>query len=300
MSITRPALWCALVLLTACNSSPESISETFEGGNTASGNKEIREVIYSMYLPTDMAVIFQRSGANYDPAIPASTTDHTLYQDREQIAVMLGIYGVDNTYMKMLEQKAPAAVYYSTIRNLSDKIGLPGSIFGQASERIEAAFDDNEPLPSAIEEIYRDADQYFRMNGNDNLAALALFGGWVEAMYIGATIYENSEGNTDLAEKLLQQKFSLNSMYTLLSNYQESLSVKSYLLMLKKLRKSYETVEIRFRKEGFSVDTTRKKLHSYNTLIRYDPQTLREIVRTIGLIRTELIRTSAENQAETS
>lgn len=290
MSITRSALWCALVLLTACNSRPESISETFETGNTASGNKEIREVIYSMYLPTDMAVVFRRSGANYDPAIPAPTDDHSLYQDPEQIAVMMGIYGVDMTYMKMLEQKAPAAAYYSTLRNLSDKIGLPESIFGQASDRIETAFDNDEPLPSAIEDIYREADQYFRMNGDDNLAALALLGGWVEAMYIGATIYENSEGNTDLAEKLMQQKFSLNSMYTLLSNYQESLSVKSYLLMLKKLRKSYDAVEIRFQKEGFSVDTTRKKLHGYNARIRYDPETLREIVGTIGLIRTKLIQ----------
>jgi len=290
MSITRPALWCALVLLTACNSRPESISETFEAGNTASGNKEIREVIYAMYLPTDMAVIFQRSGANYNPDIPAPTEDHPLYQDQEQIAVMLGIYGVDITYMKMLEQKAPAAAYYSTLRNLSGKIGLPASIFGKASERIEAAFNNDEPLPSAIEDIYRDADQYFRMNGNDNLATLALFGGWVEAMYIGTTIYENSEGNTDLAEKLLQQKFSLNSIYTLLSNYQESLSVKSYLLMLKKLRKAYEAVDIRFRKEGFSVDTTQKKLHGYSARIEYDPQTLREIIATVGLIRTELIQ----------
>lgn len=293
MRIPLSTLWFAIVVLTACNSSPESVSENFESGKTASENQEIREVIYSMYLPTDMAVIFQRSGANFDPGIPAPTDDIALLREQEQIAVMLGIYGVDVTYMKMLEQKAPAAAYINTMRSLADRIGLPSAIFEQASGRIEAAFDSDEPLPTAIEDIYRDTDRYFKMNGHDNLAALALLGGWVEAMYIGATIYDTNAGNTDLAEKLLQQKYSLNNLYTVLSNYQESLAVKSYLLMLKKLRKAYASVEIRYQKEGFSVDTTQKKLRGYSAHIQYDPQTLHEIVHTIRLIRSELIRTDA-------
>lgn len=292
MIISRSALWFSILLLSACNSRPESISETFETSETTSGNKEIMEVIYSMYLPTDMAMIFQRSGTNYDPGIPAPNDNTTLYRDLEQIAVMLGIYGVDITYMKMLEQQAPAAAYLNTMRNLAGKTGLPASVFEQATSRIKGAFEGDEPLPAAIEEVYRDTDRYFRTMGNDNLAALALLGGWVEAMYIGATIYGNSAGNTDLAEKLLQQKFSLNSLYAILSNYQESLTVKSYLLMLKKLRKIYESVEIRYQKEGFSVDTTQKVLRGYSAEISYDAQVLQEITGMIDLIRAELIRTN--------
>lgn len=292
MIIFRSALWFSILLLTACNPRSESVSETFKPSETTSGNKEILEVIYSMYLPTDMAMIFQRSGTNYDPGIPAPADNSTLYHDLEQIAVMLGIYGVDITYMKMLDQQAPAAAYLNTMRNLAGKTGLPASVFEQATGRIKSAFEGDEPLAAAIEEVYRDTDRYFRTRGNDNLAALALLGGWVEAMYIGATIYDNSAGNTDLAEKLLQQKFSLNSLYTILSNYQESLTVKSYLLMLKKLRKIYESVEIRYQKEGFSVDTTQKVLRGYSAEIRYDAQVLQEITGMIDLIRAELIRTN--------
>jgi hypothetical protein len=294
MNVPRSALWFALLVLSACNSRPESVSETFESPATASGNREFMEVIYSMYLPTDLTVIFQRSGANYDPGIPAPTDDISLYVDHEQIAVMLGIYGVDITYMKMLEQQADAAAWINSMRNLAAKSGLPPSLIEEASASIEAAFKSDEPLTSAIEDIYRETDRYFRKKGEEHLAALSLLGGWVEAMYIGAEIYETNAGNNGLAEKLLQQKFSLNSLYAILSNHQESLSVKSYLLMIRRLRNIYENVEIRYQKEGFSVDTTRKKIRSYSAEITYDAYMLKEIIDTIRLIRAELIRTNAD------
>lgn len=291
------AVWLSLIVFSACSTRTEPDTETFDPAQASSRNQESREVIYSMYLPTDMTLIFKRSGTNYDPGIAAPIEDITLYQEKEQIAVMLGIFGVDITYMKMLDQSALAAEYYAAMQTLAMRTGLPSSIFESAADRVEAYFSSNDTLPAVIEEIYQEADLSFKQNGDDNLAALALLGGWIEAVYIGARIYEQGTGDADLAEKLLQQKFSLNSIYTILSNHQESLRVKSYLLMLRKLRKVYNKVEIRFRKEGFSVDTTQKKLQGYEAQIRCDEQTMDELISTIQLIREELIRISAESTA---
>lgn len=287
------ALLLPLLVFTACSSRTEPVPEMFEATESSTGNQEIREVLYSMYLPTDMTEIFNRSGSNYDSGIPVSIDDITLFQEKEDIAVMLGMLGVDITYMKMLDQSTLAAEYYNAMHTLAMKTELPPDIFERASERVETYFSSNDTLPAVIEEIYRESDDYYKKNGDDNLAALALLGGWVEAMYVGAQIYDSSEGNTDLAEKLLQQKFSLNSIYTLLSNHQESLHMKSYLLMLRKLRKVYDQVEIRFSKEGFSVDTTQKKLQGYEARILYEESTLEELISTIRLVRAELIRTAA-------
>lgn len=287
------AVSLALMVFAACTTRNNPVPETFEPAKSAAGNQEIREVLYSMYLPTDMTEIFQRSGTNYDPGIPVSIDDITLYQEKEQIAVMLGMLGVDITYMKILGQSALAAEYYNAMQTLALKTGLPPAIFERAAGRIEAYFNNNDTLPAVIEEIYREADDYFKKNGNDNLAALAVLGGWVEAMYVGAEIYDKGAGDVDLAEKLMQQKFSLNSIYTLLSNHQESLHVKTYLLMLRKLRKVFDPVEIRFRKEGFSVDTTQKKLQGYDAHIRYTEPTMTGLISTIRLIRAELIRANA-------
>jgi len=279
-----------VILLSGCNQKPAPVQEQFEYKELSTENKEIREVLYSMYLPTDMAEIFERSGTNYDPSIPASLDDITLYQDPEQVALLLGIYGVDLTYMKLLSQSGPASGYYNAIETLSGRLGIPEQIFRESSGQLEKYFNDEDSLVAVIENIYRETDLYFRENDQENLAALSLVGGWVEAMYIGVKIFQADSGNQAMAEKILQQKFSLNSIYTILSNHQESLSVKETLLMLRKLRKVYEDVEIKFQKEGFSVDTTQKKIQTYNAHIRYDRGTMEALVRIIPQIRQALIK----------
>lgn len=280
----------AIFMLNGCKQPAESPGDQFEYEELNTSEKEIAEVLYSMYLPTDMVDIFERSGTNFDPDVPAPLDDITLYQDPEQLAVMLGIYGVDIAYMKLLGQTQAAAVYYGAIETLSGRLGIPEEIFLESSSRLEEYFNHQDSLVSVIENIYRETDQFFRENGRENLAALSLVGGWLEAMYIGVNIFEADSGNQVMAERILQQKFSLNSIYVILSNHQESLSVKKTLLMLRKLRKTFEDVEIKFQKEGFSVDTTQKKIQTYNAQIRYDRQTMQDLVSTIPQVRQELIR----------
>jgi len=276
-------------LINSCTSEPAPAEEHFEYQELKTAKEEVSEVIYSMYLPTDMADVFTRSGTNYNPAIPASINDITLYNDPEQIAVMLGVYGVDLTYMKLLGQSIPAAQYYKAIEQLSGKVGIPENVFRKSAVQLEKYFSNEDSLAAVIEDIYAETDKYFKNNGMNNLAALSLTGGWIEAMYIGVEIFKRDTGNQVMAERLLQQKYSLNSIYTILSNHQESLSVKSYLLLLKKLRRVFDDVEIMYQKEGFSVDTTQKKLQSYHARIRYDKLTMKELERIIPQIRKELI-----------
>ncbi len=282
---------CILVLLIlgGCRNQTEQAEEHFKYEELKTENQEIREVIYSMYLPTDLSGLFYNAGTNYDPTIPAPIEDITMYTDPEQIAVMLGIYGVDLTYMKLLGQTISAAQYYKIIEKLSEKIGLPEVIFQKSSRQLERYFNNEDSLNAVIDNIYRETDRHFRKNGQDNLAALSLAGGWIEAMYIGVKIFEADSGNHTMAENLLQQKYTLNSIYTILSNHQESLKVRETVLMLKKIRRVYEKVEIMYQKEGFSVDTSSKKIQTYNSLIRYNEQTITDLVKIIPLIREAMI-----------
>lgn len=280
----------------SCNSSTEKVEEHFESDNIQPASDEIKEIIYSMYLPTDMADVFEQSGTNYDPDLPAPIDESTLFQEQEKIAIMLGVYGVDITYMKLLGQSGSASQYYKVIEQLSKSIGIPPSIFQRSSQRMEKYFNDEDSLASVIEDIYSQSDSYFKESGQDHLAALSLAGGWIEAMYIGSSILAADSGNYLLAERILQQKYSLNSIYTLLSNHQESLSIKGYLLLLKKLRNLYNEVEIRYQKEGFSVDTTQKKLQAYSANISYEANTMNQLLTAIPMIRKEFIRITPDNQ----
>lgn len=256
-------------------------------------SEEVKEIIYSMYLPTDMADLFNRTGTNFNPEIAAPINSLPLYSDPEQIAVMLGVLGVDLSYMKILQQKALSAEYYNSIKVLAGKLEIPNQIFEKSTLKLERNLGNQDSLASIIETVYEETDAFFRENGNDNLASLSLLGGWVEAMYIGVSIYEAEDGNRTMADKLLQQKFTLNSIYSILSNHQESLKVTSYILMLKKLRKEFEKVQIRYPVEGFSVDTTQKRIQTSRAQIHYKATTLNDINRILTQIRTELISIEA-------
>jgi len=279
-----------VILLTACKSKPVQEEETFVTEKSLKESTEVKEIIYSMYLPTDMAELFEKAGNNFDPELPAPVNTLPLYTDMEQMAVLLGVLGVDLSYMKILEQKTMAAEYYGSIKILSGKLQIPNVIFEKSSKKLEQNISNQDSLASVIESVYADTDQFFRENGNDNLASLSLLGGWVEAMYIGVSIYEGEEGNRTMAHKILQQKFTLNSIYSILSNHQESLRVTSYLLMLKRLRKEFDKVEIRYPIEGFSVDTTQKRIQTSNAQIKYEASTLEEINSIISQMREKLIK----------
>jgi len=279
----------SLAIINACNTKTEPAEEHFELEQMKTENSEVREVIYSMVLPTDLSNLFNRSGTNYDPSVPASVRDFSLYNNLEQIAIMLGIYGVDLTYTKLMEQNLAAAQYYNTIKTLSEKAGIPGTIFEKSAGQLERYFNNEDSLAAVIDNIFRETDRHFRQNGQENLAALSLAGGWIEAMYIGTRIFEADSGNQAMAEMLLQQKYSLNSIYTILSNHQESLTVKEFLLMLKKLRKVFNDVEIRYQKEGFNVDTSSRKIQTNSTQMRYNENTIPLLLTTVPLIRDNLV-----------
>jgi hypothetical protein len=278
-----------IMFFSSCDNQAPAEEEQFDFQEIKSNNEEIKEVIYSMYLPTDMAEIFNRSGTNYNPKLPAAINDLSLYDDPEQIAILLGIYGVDLMYMKLLGQSIEASNYYNAIEQLSGKIGIPKNIFEESSGQMEKYFTNEDTLAVVIENIYRKTDAYFKESGQQDLAALAFTGGWIEAMYIGVSIFEADSGNLVMAERILQQKYSLNSIYSLLSNHQESLSITGYLLLLKRLRKVFENVQIYYQKQGFSVDTTQKRLKAYSANINYSEETMNELKKIIPLIREEFI-----------
>ena len=95
-------------------------------------------------------------------------------------------------------------------------------------------------------------------------------------MAIAAKIYDR-ENHFEMGHRILQQKFTLNNMISLLSNYQESLNVRGYVLLLNKLRLKFDNVDILYQKEGFDIDTANKKIEATGSEIVYDIGTLDEI-----------------------
>jgi len=279
-----------LFLFNACNQSNRSNVEEFvPDSNISSASTKAFEVIYSLYLPTDITRLFEETGTGFNPDLLIPFERIPFYEDPGQMALLVGSLGVDLSYCKLFERILESAECYKHIELLADKLELPQEIFEKSSTDLEEYINKPDSLTVLLDQVYTDVDRYFKEHNQESLASLSLLGGWLETMYIGVKIFQD-KSILEMGDRILQQKYALNSLAGLLANHQESLMVRHYMHPLNKLKKAYEEVDIRYSQEGFELDQDERTFHASVSEIKYEPETLDNICQIILQVRSELIR----------
>lgn len=247
------------------------------------------EVIYSLNLPTDIARLFEETGTGFNPDLLLPLDRIPFYENTDQMALLIGALGVDLSYCKLFERVLESADSYKHVELLADKLDLPREIFEKSSSDLEQYINKPDSLTELINQVYSDMDFYFKENDQESLASLSLFGGWLEALYIGVKIYQD-KSILEMGDRILQQKYALNNLTGLLANYQESLMVRRYMHPLNKLKNAYEQVDIRYSQDGFKMDREERTIRASVSEIIYEPETLENICQIIIQLRAEIIQ----------
>ena len=92
-----------------------------------------------------------------------------------------------------------------------------------------------------------------------------------------------------MGDRILQQKYSLNSLSGLLASEQESLMIRRYMHSVNKLKEVYNEVDIRYETEGFEMDSTEQAFHARVAEISYAPETLEKICRMVIQLREDIL-----------
>lgn len=288
----RNAFWIALMslLMIACRPSgpPSAENDFVQASSSDSLAQEAIGVIYALQLPTDINDIFEKTGTGFNPDFALPLKRVSLYEYPEQMALLMGALGVDLSYCKLFERKAESGEYYRNIELLANNLDLPRDIFEKTSDELEWYMNNPDSLTGLIDQIYTEVDDYFREQNQESLAYLTLFGGWLEAMYIAVRIYQD-KSIIEMEDRILQQKYALNSLTALLASYQESLVISKYMHPLRQLKQAYRKVEIKYSKEGFTMDQLSKSFRATSVEINYAPETLQEICLLILQLRAQII-----------
>lgn len=279
-----------VILLNACKQSDTSSGKgEFNpnlDGSSISG--DAFEVIYSLNLPTDISGLFEETGTGFNPDFLMPLDRVPFYETPGQMAFLMGVLGVDLSYCKLFERVLESADTYKYIELLADKLDLPREIYEKSSSDLEMYINKPDSLTKLIDQVYGDVDSYYKENDQASLASLSLFGGWLEALYIGVRIYQD-KSILEMGDRILQQKYGLNSLTGLLANHQESLIVRRYMHSLNKLKEAYAQVEIKYSQEGFILDQEERTFHASVAEIIYEPGTLENICQIILQIRADII-----------
>ncbi len=254
---------------------------------TAAG--KVRLIFYNMYLPTEMSRLFEKAGANYNPKILNSVENISRYEEKVKIALNIGVYGVDLSYCRIFGQNAATAKYFSNIQLLYEKLGIPDAYYEDLIKALEKYYNDKDSLAKLASEVFDKADRYLRENDDDAYAAMIVAGGWVEALYLACKIAESNPDNVEITERIAGQKYSLNSLISLLSNYQEDVVITEYILMLKGLKRSFDKIDIYYNQNNFELDTINKLISTTDYKIIISPEALKEINSMVCEIRSEIV-----------
>jgi hypothetical protein len=251
---------------------------------------EPKEICYQMSLPVEMARLFEQVGANYFPEILNSTDQLSRYETPLQVAMNLGVFGVDLSYVKIYERQQDAVNYLTAIQRLSDELGIPQALYTEVLTNLEKYVSNKDSLARIAKKIYFSTDNYLRGKGEKSSAAMIMMGGWVEGMYIATQIYERDEGNIKLLEKIAEQKYSLNSLISLMNNYYGNEEMTEYLLMLKNLRRSFNRFQIYYKMDDVTVDTVNKVISASKYYIDVKPENILEISSKLASLRNKIVR----------
>jgi len=250
---------------------------------------ESRSISYEMTLPVEMAGLFDHVGADFYPEFLNPADQSGKYNKPVKIALNLGVFGVDLSYVKMFGQHTRSVAYLNAIHRLAGEMGIPGELYGDVLENMEMFVTNKDSLSQVAMQIYAATDEFLREDGQEGAASLVAMGGWIESMYIATRIWEMDRGNLALQDKIAEQKYSLNSLIALMNNYHSDLDLAEYLLMLKNLRRTYDKFQLFYKEGDVKVDTSNKTISAGRYYINITGEQMEEISGKIENLRTLII-----------
>jgi len=262
------------------------LKDTLELSDTL---EQVKQIVYQMTTPEDMAKIFSHSNVVYNAMLENSPANAQRYSSSYQAAVNLGVYGVDVCYARAFNKMQDVQNLLQSIRLLASQLGVPKKYY-------ETMLNYSGQVPSkdslAIRSIsfYNNVNQHLNTNGQAGLAALTVYGAWVESLYILAHCSTSDTLSASLIEKVALQKYALQNLYNLLENYVDDVQIQNIQLSLKDIRSIYSKIEIRGDSSSTHLDRKNKTILSKNFCASVTVNDVREIFNTTNMLRALIIR----------
>ena len=286
-----------LLLTVACKQSKKEINSfvpVFSTYNSDSTNKTDRklkdEIYYGILTPVEICTIFNRLGIPHKNDILNPLSNRDQYLSSSKTSINTGVYGVDFGYLKVFGVGQEVVDYMVTIRDMSEKLGIPDSYLSVPLRIIQNDMSKPDTILYLMNEAYNKIEGHLREGGRESTAGLMVMGGWVEAMYIATQLAYNPEKpDPEVIQKIAEQKYTLTTLLSFLKNYYDDPMVVYYSKKLKYLNNYFDTFDIYFKKGDLEIDVARQVFRSTGSEMNVTVETLNKIRDYVYKMRTEMV-----------
>ena len=248
------------------------------------------EIYYGILTPVEISTIFNRLGIPYNNEILNPITNKDLYLSSSKASINTGIYGVDFGYLKLFGLGQQMIDYMVTIRDMSNKLGIPDSYLTDPIKKVQNDMSEPDTILLLMNDAYNKMEAHLRESGRESTAGLMVMGGWIEAMYIATQlVYNAQKPDAEVIQKIAQQKYTLTTLLSFLKNYYDDPVVVYYSKKLKFLKNYFDSFDIYFEKGDLEIDTAKQVFRSTGSKTTVSIETLNEIKNYIAKLRTEMV-----------
>ncbi|MFW5820620.1 MAG: hypothetical protein ACOCWA_04980 [Bacteroidota bacterium] len=205
-----------------------------------------KKIFYSLPSPLETAMLIKTANANYDESLMNPVSNANGYNTNMELALNLGIYSTDLSYASFFDQTQATLNYIEAAKKMADGLEILDAIDEQTIERLEENLNNRDVIIDIISETLLNSTSFLEDRGLQATSAIILVGGWVEGLYIATNLVpEGVDLNTNaLAERIVDQKLTMDIVMGLLENNKESIEVQSILNDIKELKAIYDKIEI--------------------------------------------------------
>jgi len=291
-----PAVIAVLVL--SCKGKPEPatiIAPSFSTYKTQTTEEPIvseakREIFYGLLTPIEVCNIFERLNIPFNEASLNPVTNADNYLTSSKAALNLGVYGVDLGYLKIFRKNQDMFNYMLTVRKMSNSLSIPESYITDPIRRVESDMDNPDSIMIIMDRAYKTIENHLRAESRESVAGLMLMGGWIEAMYLATSLtYDSNNPDPEVVQKIAEQKYTLNTLLSMMKNYYDDPMVVFYTKKLLFMKRYFDTFDIYFKKGDLEIDSTKKVLISTGSEMTITIETLNNIRDYTAKLRNEIV-----------
>ena len=252
--------------------------------------KKIEAIYFNVPSPMETVVLLKKAGVAYNYDLPLNPNKVNEYFDREERAVLLGVYGADLNYSVVSNKNQETLLYFKSVHMLGEEIGLANVFNDELKNRVYDNLENNDSMQVIISDAFWNAESSLKEDARLNISALIVAGGWIEGLYISSQLSKLTPDNEKIKMLIAEQKYSIANLIYLLDSYNISDYTKEILIKpIKNLEPLFNNIEEKYSSESVNSENEDIPVIGANISLSYSNEILDSITVAIAQIREEII-----------
>lgn len=238
-------------LITSCGSETKNEQVTTDQTDslkvvvdTSEVFKRTQAVFYSMPSPLELTTLIKQAEGNFRQDLLHDPGKANTYQSTQKKALALGLYGADLSYVSIHNQKSDALKYLAASKRLGEGIGIQEAFTAELIERANANLENRDSMMAIMTEMYWQTSSQLKEENRDQLALIVVSGGWVEGLYIGCNVYDNSQFQAEIIQRMAEQKFASSQLEAMFDSMNDDYMVADVEKTFEPLFEFFESLEM--------------------------------------------------------